>query len=215
MNCIPVFKRVLSASKELSSIDESIINKVLRHVADEAVKNSDHIISENRKDLAKMDVSDSRYDRLELTYDRINAIAADIMKVADLPSPLGKILSETVRPNGLKISRISVPFGTIGIIYEARPNVTFDVFTLCFKSGNACILKGGSDAINSNIAITEIIRSTLEKNGINPDILALLPAGRSETSQLLTADKYVDLIIPRGSRGLIDFVRENAKIPVI
>ena len=215
MNCIHVFKRVVNASKELSGIDTDIINKILRNVADETLKNSDYIISENRKDLAKMDVSDSRYDRLELTSGRISAIAADMMKVADLPSPLGKILSETTRPNGLKISRISVPFGTIGIIYEARPNVTFDVFALCFKSGNACILKGGSDAINSNVAVTKIIRSVLEKNGVNPDMLVLLPAGRSETAQLLTADKYVDLIVPRGSRGLIDFVRANATIPVI
>ena len=215
MNCIPVFKRVVNASRELSGISVDVINKVLCSVADEALKNSDYIIAENRKDLAKMDVADSRYDRLELTRDRISAIAADIKKVAELPSPLGRILTETTRPNGLKISRVSVPFGTIGIIYEARPNVTFDVFALCFKSGNACILKGGSDAINSNIAITQIIRSTLEKNGVNPDILALLPAGRSETAQLLTADKYVDMIIPRGSRGLIDFVRANAKIPVI
>ena len=215
MNCIPIFKRVVSASKELSGISADVINKVLRDVADEALKNIDYIISENRKDLVKMDISDSRYDRLELTADRIKAIAADTMKVAELPSPLGRVLSETTRPNGLKISRISVPFGVIGIIYEARPNVTFDVFALCFKSGNACILKGGSDAINSNVAITKIIRATLEKNGVNPDILVLLPAGRSETTQLLTANQYVDMIVPRGSRGLIDFVRTNATIPVI
>ena len=215
MNCIPIFKRVVNASKELSGISTDIINKTLRDVANETLKNSDYIISENQKDLAKMDVSDPRYDRLELTSERIKAIAADIAKVAGLPSPVGRILSETTRPNGLQISRISVPFGVIGIIYEARPNVTFDVFSLCFKSGNACILKGGSDAINSNVAITKIIRSVLEKNGINSDILALLPAGRSETAQLLTADKYVDMIVPRGSRGLIDFVRANATIPVI
>jgi len=132
-----------------------------------------------------------------------------------MPNPLGRILSETTRPNGLKIKRISVPFGVIGIIYEARPNVTFDVFSLCFKSGNACVLKGGSDAIHSNTAIVKIIRSVLSENGIDPDVLVLLPAGRSETSQLLNARNYVDLIIPRGSRGLIDFVRENATIPVI
>ena len=215
MNCIPVFKRVLNAATELSGINTAVINKVLKSVAEATLKNTDYIISENKKDLARMDVSDPRYDRLELTRGRLEAIASDILKVAELPSPVGRILSETTRPNGLKISRISVPFGVIGIIYEARPNVTFDVFSLCFKSGNACILKGGSDAINSNVAITKIIRSILEKEGINPDILALLPAGRSETAQLLSADKYVDLIIPRGSRGLIDFVRENATIPVI
>jgi glutamate-5-semialdehyde dehydrogenase len=215
MNCIPVFKRVVNASKELSGISIDVINKILCDVAGETLKNSDYIISENKKDLAKMDVSDPRYDRLELTTDRIKGIVADIVKVSELQSPVGKILSETTRPNGLKISRISVPFGVIGIIYEARPNVTFDVFALCFKSGNACILKGGSDAINSNVAITKIIRSVLEKNGINPDTLALLPAVRNKTAQLLTADKYVDMIVPRGSRGLIDFVRANATIPVI
>ena len=215
MNCVPVFKRVLVAAKELSGINTDVINKVLRQVAEATLKNSDYILSENCKDLSKMDVSDPRYDRLELTRSRLEAIASDILKVSELPSPVGRILSETTRPNGLQISRISVPFGVIGIIYEARPNVTFDVFSLCFKSGNACILKGGSDAINSNVAITKIIRSIIEKEGINPDILTLLPAGRSETAQLLSADKYVDLIIPRGSRGLIDFVRENATIPVI
>jgi glutamate-5-semialdehyde dehydrogenase len=150
-----------------------------------------------------------------LTAKRIEGIASDIRNVVELPSPVGKILMENKRPNGLKISKISVPFGVIGVIYEARPNVTFDVFSLCLKSGNACILKGGSDAINSNTAIVEVIRSVLEKNGIDQDILTLLPAGRDETTQLLNAREYVDLIIPRGSRSLIDYVRENASIPVI
>ena len=215
MNCAPVFKRVVNAGQSMSSLEMNTVNKVLMLIAEAALKNEDYIISENKKDLDRMDESDPRYDRLMLTRPRINAIAADIRKVAEMTSPLGRIISETIRPNGLKISRVSVPFGVIGIIYEARPNVTFDVFSLCFKSGNACILKGGSDAINSNTAIVQIIRSILEKNKINPDVLVLLPAGRSETSQLLNARQYVDLIIPRGSRNLIDFVRENATIPVI
>jgi glutamate-5-semialdehyde dehydrogenase len=122
---------------------------------------------------------------------------------------------ENRRPNGLKISKISVPFGVIGIIYESRPNVTFDVFSLCLKSGNACILKGGSDAVHSNTAIVEVIISVLGNNGIDRNILTLLSANRDETLQLLKAREYVDLIIPRGSRGLIDYVRENASIPVI
>jgi glutamate-5-semialdehyde dehydrogenase len=122
---------------------------------------------------------------------------------------------KNTRANGLIISKISVPFGIVGVIYEARPNVTFDVFSLCFKSGNSCILKGGSDAICSNTAIVKLIREVLQKNGIDQDILTLLPAGRDETTQLLNAREYVDLIIPRGSRGLIDYVRENASIPVI
>jgi glutamate-5-semialdehyde dehydrogenase len=135
--------------------------------------------------------------------------------VAKLPSPQNRILSENKRPNGMKVSKISVPFGVIGVIYEARPNVTFDVFSLCLKSGNACILKGGSDAINSNTAIVKIIRKVLEVNGIDQSILTLLPAGRDETRQLLHAREYIDLIIPRGSRSLIDYVRENSSIPVI
>jgi glutamate-5-semialdehyde dehydrogenase len=215
MNCTPVFKKVLKASQTMNMLDMSIINKVLTEVAQTAMEKCDHIISENRKDLIRMDESDPRYDRLKLTRDRIETIAGDIRKVTELSSPLGRILSETTMPNGLKISRVTVPFGVIGIIYEARPNVTFDVFSLCFKSGNGCILKGGSDARNSNNAIVAIIRSILESNAINPDVLAILPAGRSETAQLLHASNYVDLIIPRGSRNLIDFVRANATIPVI
>ncbi|HAM10979.1 MAG: glutamate-5-semialdehyde dehydrogenase [Bacteroidetes bacterium GWE2_41_25] len=215
MNCTPVFKKVVKANQMMNTLDANTVNKVLLLVADAAVKNSDLILSENRKDLIRMDESDPRYDRLKLTESRIKSIAGDIRKVSGLQSPLGRIISDATMPNGLRISRISVPFGVIGIIYEARPNVTFDVFSLCFKSGNACILKGGSDAINSNTAIVRIIRSILEENNINPDVLTLLPAGRSETAQLLNARHYVDLIIPRGSRNLIDFVRENATIPVI
>jgi len=135
--------------------------------------------------------------------------------VASLPDPLGRILSEEVRPNGLIVKRVSVPFGVVGVIYEARPNVTFDVFSLCFKSGNACILKGGSDAINSNTAIISIIRKVLAENGIDENAAFLLPAGREETIQLLNARDYVDLIIPRGGRDLIDYVRNNSSIPVI
>ncbi|HUX96970.1 MAG TPA: glutamate-5-semialdehyde dehydrogenase [Bacteroidales bacterium] len=215
MNCTPVFKNVVKAGQSLNLLDDIMVSKVLRLVAEAAENNSDYIISENSKDLSRMPESDPRYDRLLLSRQRIMAIVSDIKRVAEMDSPLSRVLSESERPSGLKIRRISVPFGVIGIIYEARPNVTFDVFSLCFKSGNACVLKGGSDAINSNTAIVKIIRSVLTENGINPDILALLPAGRSETNQLLNASQYVDLIIPRGSRGLIDFVRENATIPVI
>ncbi len=215
MDCTPVFKDVLKASRSLNVLEKDTIDNVLLMVADAAVENTQFIISENNKDLALMKESDPRFDRLLLTAKRIAEIASDLRSVAGLPSPLGRILSENIRPNGLKISRISVPFGVIGIIYEARPNVTFDVFSLCLKSGNACILKGGSDAINSNTAIVKVIRSVLEKFGIDRNLLALLPAGHEETSQLLNARDYVDLIIPRGSRNLIDYVRENATIPVI
>jgi len=215
MDCIPVFKKVLEASRSLNVLEESKINEVLLQVADEAIANAGFIVSENARDLALMEKSDPRYDRLLLNDERIKGIVADIRNVASMPSPLNHVISEIKRPNGLKISRITVPFGVIGIIYEARPNVTFDVFTLCLKSGNACILKGGSDAISSNTAIVKIIRDVLSKNDVDPDVLVLLPAGREETAQLLNAHNYVDLIIPRGSRNLIDFVRNNATIPVI
>ncbi|MCX6327414.1 MAG: glutamate-5-semialdehyde dehydrogenase [Bacteroidia bacterium] len=215
MDCTPIFKKVLKSSRTLNVLDTDTINKVLLMVADAAVENMEFIITENKKDLALMDESDPGYDRLLLTSGRIEGIASEIQNVAELPSPVGRILSENTRPNGLKISKISVPFGVIGVIYEARPNVTFDVFSLCLKSGNACILKGGSDAINSNTAIVEVIRSVLKRNGIDQNVLTLLPAGRDETIQLLNARDYIDLIIPRGSRNLINYVRENATIPVI
>jgi glutamate-5-semialdehyde dehydrogenase len=215
MDCTPLFRNARKASRELNVLDKDIVDKILLSVADSAVENSTYILEENEKDLAQMDKSDPKYDRLVLTADRIKSIAADIRNVAKLPSPVGHILSKTSRTNGLIISRISVPFGVVGIIYESRPNVTFDVFSLCLKSGNACVLKGGSDAINSNTAIVRIIREVLQKNGIDENILTLLPAGRDETTQLLNARDYVDLIIPRGSRGLIDYVRDNASIPVI
>ena len=162
-----------------------------------------------------MDAADPKFDRLKLTGERIEGIASDIENVAKLESPVGKILKESVRPNGLKISKVTVPFGVIGIIYEARPNVTFDVFALNLKSGNACVLKGGSDAINSNKAIVSIIQNVLRKFNVDENTVTLLPAGREETDEMLRANRYIDLVIPRGSQGLINYVRENATIPVI
>lgn len=215
MDCTPLFKDAVKASRILNVLDPDIINKTLLMVAEAAIENIDFIVAENSKDLLLMNESDPGYDRLVLTAERIEGIAADIRNVSDMPDPLNRVLMQKILPNGLKISRISVPFGVIGVIYEARPNVTFDVFSLCLKSGNACILKGGSDAINSNKAIVELIRTVLKKNGIDQNVLTLLPAGRDETMQLLNARQYVDLVIPRGSRSLIDFVRENANIPVI
>lgn len=215
MDCTPLFISAKKASRALSVPDKDAINSVLREIALSAVENTDYILAENRKDLALMAESDPRYDRLTLTAERIKNIASDVRNVAHLPSPVGRIITKDTRQNGLVISRMSVPFGVVGIIYESRPNVTFDVFSLCLKSGNACILKGGSDAINSNTAIVKLIREILKKNGINQDVLILLPAGREETIQLLNARQYVDLLIPRGSRGLIDFVRDNASVPVI
>ncbi|HQK72144.1 MAG TPA: glutamate-5-semialdehyde dehydrogenase [Bacteroidales bacterium] len=215
MNCIPLLKRAAEAGRKMTVIDNSRINEVLLKLADAVEENIPFIISENEKDLRKMDQNDPRYDRLLLTKERIEGIASDIRNVASLPSPVGRILDQRVRPNGLKISKVSVPFGVVAVIYEARPNVTLDVFSLCFKSGNACVLKGGSDAINSNKALVSIIAVILEKEGIDKNVVTLLPAGRSETMQLLKARDYIDLIIPRGGKSLIDFVRENALVPVI
>lgn len=215
MDCTPVFKNAKTASRALNLIGAEAKNKVLLMVAAAAVSNSEAILAANKKDLALMDKTNPNYDRLKLTPQRITAIASDIKTVAALPDPVNRVLEEEVRPNGLKISRISVPFGVIGVIYEARPNVTFDVFSLCFKSGNVCILKGGSEAINSNTAIVDLIKSVLRTNGIDENVISLLPAGRDETIQLLNAIDYVELIIPRGSRSLIDYVRENSFIPVI
>ena len=215
MDCNPVFKNAVKAGRSVSLVSEDKINELLLQVASAAISNIEYILEENNKDLSLMEKSDPKYDRLLLTTERIESIASDLRKVAELPSPLGKTLMKNQRPNGMKISKVSVPFGVIGIIYEARPNVTFDVFSLCIKSGNACILKGGSDAINSNTAIVSVIKTVLEKNGFDPYVLSLLPAGRDETAQLLNAREYVDLIIPRGSRNLIDYVRDNSSIPVI
>ena len=208
-------QNVLAASRKLNLVEAETVNKILLELANQARKNCDFILNENQKDLERMDLQDPKYDRLKLTPDRIEGIAADIENVAHLPSPVGKILKETVRPNGLKITKITVPFGVIGIIYEARPNVTFDVFALCLKSGNACVLKGGSDAIYSNNAIVSVIQNVLKQFNLDKNTVALLPAGREETNEMLRAHGYIDLIIPRGSQALIDFVRENARIPVI
>jgi glutamate-5-semialdehyde dehydrogenase len=179
------------------------------------VAQTDEILVENAKDLAVMEKSNPMYDRLLLSKERIEGIAADIRNVASLPSPLGRLIDETVRPNGMRISRIAVPFGVVGIIYEARPNVSFDVFSLCLKSGNACVLKGGTDAHNSNKAIVNVIQSVLESFGLDKNIVTLLPAGREATAELMNAVGVVDVIIPRGGKGLIEFVRDNSRIPVI
>ena len=216
MNCLnDTFRAVKAASRQLNLIDEKTINSLLCAVADEAEKSASDIVAENAKDLALMEPSDPKYDRLKLTRERIQAIAADMRQVAQLPSPLGKVLSKTVRPNGMEITKVSVPFGVVGIIYEARPNVSFDVFSLCLKSGNACILKGSHDAHNSNRAIVEVINRVLITFGIDPHTVVLLPADREATAQLLQAVEWVDLIIPRGSQALINYVRNNSKVPVI
>ncbi len=210
-----IFKNVQRASRSLGLLDKEKVNTILIDVADEAINQIPAILAENQKDLDRMDVDDPKYDRLKLTEKRIHDIAADIKNVANLPSPLGKILLEKNLENGLRLKKVSVPMGVIGVIYEARPNVSFDVFSLCFKTGNACILKGGSDASFSNEAIISVIHKVLKKHGVDTGVAALLPPDRAATEALLNAVDYVDVIIPRGSQGLIDFVRKNAKVPVI
>ena len=210
-----ILKLAKEATHTAALLTREKINQLIDCIADAAISNMQYILDENAKDLERMDPTDPRYDRLTLTADRIEAIAADLKNVESLPSPLGQVLSESTRPNGLRIRKVSVPFGVIGIIYESRPNVTFDVAGLCLKSGNVCILKGGSDADFSNRAIVSIIRKVFIKHNVDPNLVNLLPTDREATAQLLKAREYVDLLIPRGSQSLIDFVRENATIPVI
>ncbi|WP_373811483.1 glutamate-5-semialdehyde dehydrogenase [Porphyromonas loveana] len=210
-----IFKKVKKASKELSLLSEDEKNKVLCAVADEISKQKGALLTANRKDLDRMDTANPMYDRLQLTAERLESIAADMRHVATLPSPLGRILKETRLENGLLLRKVSVPFGVIGMVYEARPNVTFDVFSLCFKSGNACLLKGGRDADESNRAGVALIHDVLERFGINSMVVGLLPATHEATAALLNGVGYIDLCIPRGSKRLIDFVRETAKVPVI
>lgn len=210
-----IFRSVRQSSRKLNRISGAQTEAVLSELARLAEENIPFLLEENQKDLDRMDKSNPMYDRLLLTASRIEGIAQEILQVNSLPSPLGILLEEKTLPNGLQLSKITVPLGVIGIIYEARPNVTFDVFTLALKSGNGLVLKGGSDADFSNRAILSLIHRALEKHGLPVEAFQLLPAERAATKELLEAVGYVDVIIPRGSQGLIDFVRQNAKVPVI
>jgi glutamate-5-semialdehyde dehydrogenase len=215
MELIETFERVKRASKTLAFLTDEQRNGILQAVADAIVAHQQDILTANVMDLAKMDQKNPLYDRLQLTEKRLQDIASDMRNVALLPTPLGHVTKENTLPNGLRLHRISVPFGVIGMIYEARPNVTFDVFSLCFKSGNACVLKGGSDADFSNRSAVKLIHEVLEQKGVNPDVVTLLPATHEATGEMLNAVGYIDLCIPRGGRRLIDFVRDTARIPVI
>jgi len=199
----------------MAGIGKEQTDLVLKELAEALVLHSAEILAENLKDLARMPIEDPKYDRLKLSQERIQGIANDIKSVAGLTSPLGEILSDKTLENQLHIQKIRVPLGVIGVIYEARPNVTADVFSLCFKTGNVAVLKGGSDAEFSNLAITKVIQSVLSKYEINPDVLTLLPAERAATEALLNAVGFVDVLIPRGSQSLISYVRAESKIPVI
>ena len=209
------FERVKRASRSLALLSDGQRNEVLNAVADTIINNKERILKANAEDLAKMSKDNPLYDRLQLTDSRLEGIAADMRNVASLPSPLGHITKQKTLPNGLRLCRVSVPFGVIGMIYEARPNVTYDVFSLCFKSGNACVLKGGRDAVASNEAGVAVIHEVLRRHGVSPDVVQLLPATHEATAEMLTAVGYIDLCIPRGGRRLIDFVRDNARVPVI
>ena len=214
-----IFQTTKQASKLLALISDEKRNEILNAVADAIIAKKDELLAANAKDLARMDKSNPLYDRLQLTEKRLEDIASDMRNVAMLPTPLGHITKEKTLANGLKLKRISVPFGVIGMIYEARPNVTFDVFSLCFKSGNACVLKGGRDADDSNRAAVALIKEVLKQfspTGTHWDeAIALLPATHEATGEMLNAIGYIDLCIPRGGKKLIEFVRDNARVPVI
>lgn len=203
------------ASRRVATLGDEEICRILCEAANSLIDHKAEILAANEEDLSRMNPLDTKYDRLRLTAERIEGMAGDMKNVATLPSPLGRVLGERTRPNGMVIRKVSVPFGVIGVIYEARPNVTADVFSLCLRSGNACVLKGGKDADESNRAITRVIHGVLEQHGLPAGVCRLLPASHEATAELLNAVGLVDLIIPRGSKRLIDFVRENARVPVI
>lgn len=209
------FENAKQATRNMVSLNKETINLALNHLADALIANTAFILAENQKDLDRMPESDPKYDRLKLTEQRIKDIAGDVKNVATLSNPLGNIIQEKTLPNNLNIKKVRVPLGVVGVIYEARPNVTVDVFALCFKTGNVALLKGGSDAEYSNLAICKVIHEVLAQHQINTNVLTLLPADRSATEALLNAVGYVDVLIPRGSQSLINYVRQNSKIPVI
>lgn len=214
-NNIIVFQKAKAACSALAATDDEKKNKVLQAVADAIDNNTNTLLQANALDLRQMETANPLHDRLMLTEQRLRTIASDIRHVATLPSPLMHTLCQRTLPNGLRLKKVSVPFGVIGIIYEARPNVTFDVFSLCFKSGNVCVLKGGKDADNSNRAAIELIHEVLHRYDVCADVVQLLPATHEATADMLNATGYIDLCIPRGGKGLIHFVRNNARIPVI
>ena len=210
-----LFEAAKRASTQVALIPDAARAAALEAVADAICAHSAELLSANAEDLARMDPQNPLYDRLKLTQERLEGIASDMRHVAALPSPLGRTLEDRTLPNGLRLRKVSVPFGVIGVVYEARPNVTFDVFSLCFKSGNVSLLKGGSDADASNRAAVALIRRVLAERGLPEEAVTLLPPTHEAVGELLGAVGYVDLVIPRGGRRLIDYVRDNAKVPCI
>ncbi|MEO5681000.1 MAG: glutamate-5-semialdehyde dehydrogenase [Chitinophagaceae bacterium] len=215
MSYTSYFENAKRAATDIAGLGSEVINAVLFDLAETLVTHTDLLLTENKKDLDRMDPADEKYDRLQLTAARIAGIAAEVSNVAGLPSPQGEILLKKAMPNGMEISKIRVPLGVVAVIYEARPNVTIDVFSLCFKTGNVVVLKGSGDAAFSNKAMIGIVHQVMMKHTLNVNAATLLPPEREATDALLQAVGYIDVVIPRGSQGLINFVRQNSKIPVI
>ena len=209
------FKNSRKASKSIGRADSALKAKVLEDLAVLTEASADQIKQENKKDLDRMDKADPKYDRLLLNDVRIQGLANSLRSVAKLEDPVGKELLRKSLPNGLELTKITDPLGVVGIIYESRPNVTVDVASLCLRSGNAALLKGGKEAHFSNTFLVSLIHKALESNGLPKEIVTLLPTDRSYTEALLKAEGYVDVIIPRGSAGLINYVRESSLIPTI
>ena len=207
--------KTYNASAALRNTPDTQIKKALKMLADAVEKNMAVILKANSIDVKKQDANDPRTDRLLLNKQRITNIAASIHKISTLPNPSGKLLQKRKLYNGLLLQKVTVPFGVVGAIYESRPNVTFDIAALCLRSMNGCLLKASSDAENTNRAAIRIIEKVLKENNIDPDCITLLPSERETVQELLAATKYVDVIIPRGSDSLIQFVRENSLVPVI
>jgi glutamate-5-semialdehyde dehydrogenase len=204
-----------NAAPALAQLAPEQTAAVLQRLADRTVEASDTLIAANRLDLERMDPADPKYDRLLLNAARVESIANDLRNVSQLPAPQGEVLERRTLDNGLTLEKVRVPVGVIAVIFESRPNVTFDVFALSLRSGNACVLKGSSDARDSNKAIVSLIHEVLDEYGIDPGAVFLAPAERAALAPILAATAHIDLAIPRGSRGLIDFVRDHARIPVI
>lgn len=212
---IPLLEKTHAASAEVRRLNDAQKKRILNRLAEILVENTEQIIAENQKDLISMDLADPKYDRLKLTELRIQDLAISLREIAELSDPSGQIILERELDNGLIIKRITVPMGVIGVIYEARPNVTVDVTALCLRSGNAVVLRGGSDAFATNSFLVNLIHKVLREFGVNTNCITLLPPDRELVKELLTATRYVDLIIPRGSESLIQFVRKHSLVPTI
>ena len=212
---IPLLEKTHVASAEVRRLSDAQKKGILNRLAEILVENTEQIINENQKDLISMDLADPKYDRLKLTDARIQDLAISLREIAALPDPSGQIFLEKELDNGLKIKKIAVPMGVVGVIYEARPNVTVDVTALCLRSGNAVVLRGGSDAFATNSFLVNLIHEVLREFGVDTNCITLLPPDRALVKELLTATRYVDLIIPRGSESLIQFVRKHSLVPTI